>query len=243
VVTARATTVTLAPYDALCLGSWGVARQLVLEASSQIANGQRPPRLYADIDGFGRPRTSPESGRQSRHTHCGRRNLLLWEDIRDIVLVGHSYGGMVVRHVADQLPDRVRSLVYLDAFIPENGKSLTDYLPDCGKHFRELARIEGDGWKVPPIPASILAVNAMDAAWVDRQCTMHPPASFEAAAHFSSRDTGATVGYILARGWDGPFAQFYQLSGQRGWWREELACGHDVMLDMPNELATLLQRA
>jgi pimeloyl-ACP methyl ester carboxylesterase len=170
-------------------------------------------------------------------------NLLLWEDIRDIVLVGHSYGGMAVRHVADQLPDRVRSLVYLDAFIPENGKSLTDYLPDCGKHFRELARIEGDGWKVPPIPASILAVNAMDAAWVDRQCTMHPLASFEAAAHFSSRDTGATVGYILARGWDGPFAQFYQLSGQRGWWREELACGHDVMLDMPNELATLLQRA
>ena len=67
-------------------------------------------------------------------------NLLLWEDLRDIVLVGHSYGGIVVRHVADRLPDRVRSLVYLDAFIPEDGKSLVDHLPDSGKRHREQAQ-------------------------------------------------------------------------------------------------------
>jgi pimeloyl-ACP methyl ester carboxylesterase len=77
-------------------------------------------------------------------------NLLIWEDLRDIVLVGHSYGGTVVRHVADQLPDRVRSLVYLDAFVPEDGKSLLDYLPDSGTAIRALARAHGDGWKVPP---------------------------------------------------------------------------------------------
>ena len=50
------------------------------------------------------------------------------------------------------------------------------------------------------------------------------------------------IGYILARGYDGPFGQFYAKAGERGWWREELACGHDVMLDMPNELAALLQQ-
>ncbi len=57
-------------------------------------------------------------------------NLMKWEDLRDIVLVGHSYGGAVVRHVADQMPERIRSLVYLAAFLPENGKSLFDYIPD-----------------------------------------------------------------------------------------------------------------
>jgi pimeloyl-ACP methyl ester carboxylesterase len=168
-------------------------------------------------------------------------NLLIWEDLRDIVLIGHSYGGIVVRHVADRLPDRVRSLVYLDASIPEDGKSVADYLPDAGKRHREEALAHGDGWKVPPLPASVFAVNAADAAWVDRQCTLHPLSSFEAPARLSGACDGlATIGYILARGWDGPFRQFYELAAKRRWWREELACGHDAMLDMPGDLAALL---
>ena len=102
----------------------------------------------------------------------------------------------------------------------------------------------GDGWKVPPRPASFFAVNAADADWVDRQCTMHPLSSFEAPARISGAcDDIATIGYILARGFDSPFEQFYAKAGERRWWQAELACGHDVMLDMPNELtALLLQR-
>ena len=53
-------------------------------------------------------------------------NLMIWENLRDIVLIGHSYGGVVARHVADRMPDRIRSLIYLDAFVPENGKTLFD---------------------------------------------------------------------------------------------------------------------
>jgi pimeloyl-ACP methyl ester carboxylesterase len=101
-------------------------------------------------------------------------NLMIWENLRDIVLVGHSYGGVVVRHVADRMPDRVSSLIYLDAFVPENGKALFDYLPDGGEGLRELAVAHGDGWKIPPIPASAFAVNAADADWVDRQCIRFP---------------------------------------------------------------------
>lgn len=168
-------------------------------------------------------------------------NLMIWEDLRDIVLVGHSYGGIVARQLAERMPERIRSLVYLDAFVPENGKALFDYLPDNGKSFRELAEAHGDGWKVPPLPASVFAVNPLDAAWVDRQCTMHPLSSFEAPARISGACDGiATIGYILARGHDGPFRQFHAKAGERRWWREELECGHDVMLDMPNELSALL---
>jgi pimeloyl-ACP methyl ester carboxylesterase len=168
-------------------------------------------------------------------------NLMIWENLRDVVLVGHSYGGVVARHVADRMPDRIRSLIYLDAFVPENGKALLDYMPDNGKSSRELAAAYGDGWKLPPIPASVLAVNAADAAWVDRQCTMHPLSSFEAPAQISGACDGiANIGYILGTGFDSPLGQFHASAGERRWWREELACGHDVMLDMPNELTSLL---
>jgi pimeloyl-ACP methyl ester carboxylesterase len=169
-------------------------------------------------------------------------NLMIWEELRDVVLVGHSYGGAIVRHVADKLRDRIRALVYLDAFVPENGKSLFDYQADNGKTQRDLAVAHGEGWKVPPIPASVFAVNATDAGWVDRQCTMHPLSTFEAPARISGAcDEVPNIGYIVARGFsNGPFDQFYIKAGERGWWREELACGHDVMLDMPDQLAALL---
>jgi pimeloyl-ACP methyl ester carboxylesterase len=168
-------------------------------------------------------------------------NLMIWEDLRDIVLVGHSYGGAVVRHVADLMPDRIRSLVYLDAFVPDNGKALFDYLPDGGKGFRDLAMADGDGWKVPPPPASFFAVNPLDADWVDRQCTMHPLSTFEEPAKLTGAcDDVPAIEYIQARAFDGPFGPFYARAGERGWRQAALACGHDVMLDMPNELTALL---
>ena len=103
---------------------------------------------------------------------------------------------------------------------------------------------QSDGWKIPPIPASAFAVNAADADWVDRQCTMHPLSSCEAPAQISGACDGiATIGYILAGGYDGPFGQFYAKAGGRRWWQEVPACGHVAMLDMPKVLtALLLQR-
>src|SRR3954464_8697480 len=73
-------------------------------------------------------------------------NLIRWEGLNDIVLCGHSYGGFVVSGVADELPERVRSLVFLDAFVPENGESLADYAPITPEQIT-------DGWKVKPISA------------------------------------------------------------------------------------------
>ena len=56
-------------------------------------------------------------------------NVIKYEELSDVVLVGHSYGGMVITGVADALPDRITSLVYLDAFVPENGQSLVSLVP------------------------------------------------------------------------------------------------------------------
>jgi len=170
-------------------------------------------------------------------------NLMVWEDLRDIVLVGHSYAGVVVRHVADRMPERIRSLIYLDAFVPENGKALFDYLPDGGESDRKSAEALGGGWRVPPRTASFFAVNATDATWVDGKLTMHPLSCFEAPAQLSGACDGvAHIGYVWASAFAGPFEEFYVEAGKRQWWREEMECGHDIMLDMPEELANLLLR-
>jgi pimeloyl-ACP methyl ester carboxylesterase len=170
-------------------------------------------------------------------------NLLVWEELNDVILVGHSYGGFVVRHVADRFPDRIRSLIYLDAFVPEDGRSLVDYLPDGGARHRSDAVESGKGWMVPPIPASNFGDKPEDSAWIDRQSTMQPLATFESGAQINGAcDRVGRIGYIHAANCEGPFRQFYDMAQARGWWRDLMPCGHDIMTEMPEGLAKLLLR-
>jgi hypothetical protein len=93
--------------------------------------------------------------------------------VSDVVLCGHSYAGCVIAGVADQVPDRIRALVFLDAFVLEKGESLMDIVPsEAAQAVRDQAKATGDGWKVNPIPARILGVrDPRDVAWLDAQCT------------------------------------------------------------------------
>ena len=96
------------------------------------------------------------------HTHVTDVvNLIRWEELSGVVLCGHSYGGCVITGVADRLSDRIAALVYLDAFVPEDGQSLFDILPTFYKTSQlEAAQRDGEGWKVPPIPAEVFNVSA-----------------------------------------------------------------------------------
>ena len=77
-------------------------------------------------------------------------DLLETSDASDVVLVGHSYSGVVVTAVAAALPNRVSDVVYLDAFVPEEGRSIFDLLPpERVAVFEDAAREHGSGWKVP----------------------------------------------------------------------------------------------
>ncbi len=173
-------------------------------------------------------------------------NLIRWEELSSVVLCGHSYGGMVVTGAADRVPERIGALVYLDAFVPENGQSLYDTLPAEARNAQlESARIHGDGWKVPPITAEQFGVNAKDAAWMDRQCTAQPAATFTQSLRLSGGiDAMKNVTYIVATRYnESPFGQFYERAKTKGWKTLGLACGHDVMLDMPEELTAALVNA
>jgi len=166
-------------------------------------------------------------------------NLIRWEELSDVVLCGHSYGGCVVSSVADRIPEKISALVYVDAFVPDNGQSLHDTLPPEARNEQLAgARILGEGWKTPPISAQVFNVNSLDRDWLDRLSTPHPLACFQQAVSF----TGAInriedITYLIATGWGpSPFPQFYDKAKASGWKTLTLESGHDVMLDQPEEL-------
>jgi pimeloyl-ACP methyl ester carboxylesterase len=172
-------------------------------------------------------------------------NLLRWEELEDVVLCGHSYAGCVITGVADRMPERIRALVYLDAFVLEDDQGLHDTLPPVVRE-RQLdgARRGGNGWSVPPIPAEVFNVNAADRAWVDAQCTQQPLGTFQQRLRLKGTFPATKVTYVLATGYDdSPFPPFHALAKKKGWSTVSLACGHDVMLDRPDDLVGILRGA
>ena len=166
-------------------------------------------------------------------------NLIRWEGLDSVVLCGHSYGGCVISGVADVMPDRIAALIYLDAFLLEDGECLHDLLPAEHRELQvSLANEHGEGWRVPPIPAEIFNVNAGDRDWVDRQCTPQPLATFQQPIRLHGGPSQvARNHFIYASDWEGtPFAACYDRAKARGWTTSEIACGHDVMLDRPDAL-------
>ena len=115
-------------------------------------------------------------------------NLIRWEELSDVVLCGHSYGGCVISGVADRMPERIRALVYLDAFVLEDGQSLHDTLPaargTCSSNSRSSM---GKAGRCRRFLAEVFNVNAGDRAWVNRQCTMQPLATFQQAIKLTGR--------------------------------------------------------
>ncbi|MFO7634598.1 MAG: alpha/beta hydrolase [Caldilinea sp.] len=80
-------------------------------------------------------------------------NVIKFEQLRDVILVGYSYSGMVITGVANRIPAQITHLVYLDAFVPEDGQSLADLLgAEIVGQIMQVVEQVGQGWKVPHIP-------------------------------------------------------------------------------------------
>jgi pimeloyl-ACP methyl ester carboxylesterase len=174
-------------------------------------------------------------------------NLISWEELSDIVLVGHSYGGFVISGVAEQVAaGTISSLVFLDAFVPEDGDSMIESIttPEH-RSFLEEVVTRGELAVAPP-PAAAFNVNEMDQHWVDAKCTPHPIASITQRIRLDgARDRVPRKWYILAKSSGSPnFSEIYQsLKNDGSWHLQEVESGHDAMLDQPEELATLLLAA
>jgi pimeloyl-ACP methyl ester carboxylesterase len=162
-------------------------------------------------------------------------NEITWKDLNGVVLVGHSYGGMVITGVAERIRERIAAIVYLDAFLPEDGQALADL----------SSRSQ---WPAPVVPspkAAAFRVNAKDAAWVDSKTTPHPTHCFTEKLRVSGAyQKIARRLYIRALDFPMPHfdAALARCRADRTWQTIELKCGHDVMLDQPAELVAILER-
>lgn len=114
-------------------------------------------------------------------------NTIYYEELEDIVLVGHSYGGMVITAVADRIPEKIKKLVYVAAVLPMNGESMFDAVgPEISAFLYNSAK-EGNGWEVPPgMPESYGIEDPEDIKWFKTSSTAHPIKTFQQKISYNS---------------------------------------------------------
>ncbi len=174
-------------------------------------------------------------------------NLFKWEDLSDVVLVGHSYGGLVISGVADAIPDKISSIVFLDAFFPADGDDLISKSSPAFKDAINAAIQHGDiSLKAPP--AAAFGVNdTADAAWVNGKLTPQPFGTYtEKVSYKGGREKIAKKTYIRAIGYKSPTfdANLAKVKATAGWKTFEFDSGHDVMVIQPEQLTkTILEVA
>jgi pimeloyl-ACP methyl ester carboxylesterase len=166
------------------------------------------------------------------------------EELRDIVLIGHSYGGIVATGVADRARDRIAQLIYLDAFVPKDGQALIDLVPERERIRMRDAVKNGDGWRLPPNPSSP-DTSPEDLAWVNRHRLSQSIKCFEQPVGLQG---GLTVprGYIYCTvgGEHRPFTQFAEHAKRESDWRSyEIEATHSPNVTAPEALVKVLQQA
>ena len=167
--------------------------------------------------------------------------MLKYEDLQDVILVGHSYGGMVITGVANKERKRLNHIVYLDAFLPEIQKSLQDYVSIS---FEEIAKSKGNGWQIPLLGGSVESLGIKekdDIDWMTPRIGPQPLKTFTQRLNLSAPlDTSLKKTYIqltrdrphfndsLSRARSQGFQIYSLLSG-----------GHDAMVTQPVELVKI----
>jgi pimeloyl-ACP methyl ester carboxylesterase len=169
--------------------------------------------------------------------------VIEYEDLRNFVLIGHSYGGMVATGVADRAHDRIAQLVYLDAFVPRDGQALIDLIPDGRNLMRERARTV-DGWRVPPNPTPP-DTSEVDAQWIAERRLPQSIKCFEMPVRLRNGETKLPRTYVYCQRVTGTdnFRQFAERArSEAGWRYYELDASHSPHVTAPQALLSLLQK-
>lgn len=175
--------------------------------------------------------------------------LILEEDLSEVILVGHSYAGLVVSAVAHRVPDRIAHLVYLDAMVPRDGETAVDVLPVTQAMIDRALR-SGSGWRVPPMPelpppAGLFGVTEPgDVAWLRTMLSDQPVRCLQQPVRLDNpaADAIARTHIHCTAGGSGVERRPVPATQPNGapavvW---ELPTGHDCMITMPAELTQLL---
>jgi pimeloyl-ACP methyl ester carboxylesterase len=167
------------------------------------------------------------------------------EELRHVVLVGHSYAGMVISGVAARAEKRIERLVYLDAFVPDAGQALLSFMPpERAEAVRKAAQTDGDGWRIPPFPPERFGVTSpRDIEWLQRHLVPQPLRTFEqplAAPPPPPSKIPRTYIYC-SKPATGTFDQFAaRFRDDRKWRFHDVKTGHDAMVTAAAEIAKIL---
>jgi len=163
-------------------------------------------------------------------------NVLAWEELSEVVLVGHSFAGLVISGVADRMPQRIRHLVYLDAFLMDPGQSVFDTLPrGLVARLREAAGPSGA--LAVPRPANFGLDQPQDLSFVERRLTPHPIGTYETPLNLRHPvGNGLPATYLSCTR-----PRFAAVEASRQWVRrhaphwvwQDLETGHDAMVSAP----------
>jgi len=168
--------------------------------------------------------------------------VIKYEDLSNIVLVGHSYGGMVATGVADRVPDRISHLIYLDAFVPRSGQSQLDLNPPVVRQRMEDSARKGDGWRVAPNP-SPPDTSPEDLRWINERRLPQSIKCFEMPLVLTRGEPVIPRSYIYCTRTTpaDPFAQFANRARtEKGWRYFELDASHSPQITVPEKLMALL---
>ncbi|CTQ52692.1 acetoin dehydrogenase E2 subunit dihydrolipoyllysine-residue acetyltransferase [Roseibium album] len=168
-----------------------------------------------------------------------------FEDLSEVVLVGHSFGGAPITGVADRVPDSIAKLIYLDAIMLNSGETWFDLLPeDLAKERAALAESSSGGLSLPPAPAQSFGVSRPeDIAFLEPRLTPHPFRTFTTALSLDNPiGNGLPATYIECTQPAYPPAKVaLERARQHGWPVAQIRTGHDAMVTAPQALANLLE--
>ena len=161
-------------------------------------------------------------------------SVILWENLHDVVLVGHSYGGMVITGVADRVPDRIKHVIYVDAILPVNGESVNTTIPSNAHRlitngFVVVTRVKGTP---PPHEVSMPAKTFSEPITLTNQAA----AQKIPATYILTVDEGKAPDQDT-------FYPFYLRAQARGWPAWIMEGDHFVNRTHPKELVQLLEKA
>ena len=170
------------------------------------------------------------------------------KNLHGVILVGHSYGAMVITGVVDQVPERIAHLIYLDTFVPQDGESLADSAPIVIWLLRKQAQARGDGWRVDPRGSYGVATEP-ELSWVRSKVTPQPLKTFEQPLHLKNpaivsakprTHIACTGGSFFRSLMRRILARRALPPTEAGWRLRQLPTSHCAMITMPRQLADLL---
>jgi pimeloyl-ACP methyl ester carboxylesterase len=167
-----------------------------------------------------------------------------YEDLDDVILVGHSYGGMVIGGAAEKIPNRIKGLVYLDGYIPKDGKTAFDLVPGLEDVYKTRSLSEqGKEWLVQPYDPTVWGVtNTEDIAWMNRHLSPMPWHTHDQPIRINNPEARKIPkSYISCTEYKDFHFMAQRAKLQLDWDYHELKTGHDAMIIAPNEFVQVLE--